>query len=329
MVRRGRIPSPLRALIYGVEGVGKSTLAAASPNPIFFDIEGGSDHLDAVRYVWRENGNGHIPRSMADVYDAIQDLGRSDHDYKTLVIDTIDALEPLVWDSVCKAYSGKKGALNKNGKKIATIEEFGWGKGFNVAVDEWRRFCSMLDRLRAHRDMAIILLGHCHVRTYKNPIDDDYDRFYLRLHDKGAGMVKEWADVVGFCSFEEVADRLDGEHRARGVSTGRRLIHLTRTAAWDAKSRIALPDQVEIDLEHPWQPFAEALDLARAASPEYLRQLIEGELARLDDPDTRTRVETAVAGAGDDAGTLSKFLVRLKQMATATETETQEESTDE
>lgn len=316
-IRRGRIHSPPRLLLYGVEGVGKSTLAAAAPKPIFLDIEGGADHIDVARYTWRDGADGCIPRTLTDVYMALADLGRHEHEFETLVIDTLDALEPLVWAFVCDQYSGKKGAINKSGKKLTSIEDFGFAKGYIVAVDEWRKLCSMFDRLRAARGMSIILLGHSHIRTYKNPIDEDYDRFYLRVHDKSAGMLKEWADVVGFCAFEELADRLDGEHRSRGVSTGRRLIHLTRSAAWDAKSRIALPDEIEIDLEAPWQPFADALSVGSSTGPKELRALIEAELTRVGDALTRQKVEAAMTKAGDDASALSKFLVRLQAMTPA------------
>jgi hypothetical protein len=314
-VKRGSLAHPLRHLLYGSEGIGKSTLAKHAPNPIWFDCENGTAQLDLARYLFRDDELGHVPASMAEVYAAIEDLRVSEHGFQTLVLDTVDAMEVLVHRHVCDRESGKKSTLNKSGKAFHSIEDFGFGKGFNLAIDEWRLLCHQLDRLRIQRGMGIILLGHSVIRTYKNPVGEDFDRFQLRVHDKSAGFLREWSDIVGYCAFEDGASKLDGEDsrdRPRGYTTGRRLIHLERTAAWDAKARVPMPAEVEIQVENPWAPFAAALEQGRNTTADALATLIEAELARLSDPETTAKARTAMESAAGDRSTLSRFLNALK-----------------
>lgn len=250
-IKRGQLKSAHRYLFYGVEGVGKSSLAADAPSPIFFDIEGGADELDVFRYPFRPNEpDGHVPRSWQEVLDAVDDLlANPGHGYATLVVDTIDALEALCHKHICE----------RDGK--SSVEEYGYGKGFNIALDEFRVLIERLDRLKA-RGMDVVLVGHSFVKTFKNPEGEDFDRYQLRVHDKIAGLAKERCDVVGFVRFDGGAAKLKGDaaqtKRARGWATGRRLVQLAREAAWDAKSRLALPSEIELDAAHPWSAFAGA-----------------------------------------------------------------------
>lgn len=304
---------PLRHLFYGGEGIGKSTLAAGSPSPIFFDCEGGTSRVETVRFPFRDEPGGHIPHSLPEIFAAIDELATTEHPFRTLVIDTVDALEALVWAACCEKYSGKKGGINKSGKKLETIEDLPYGKGYTVAVDEWRTLCHSLDVLRARRDMAIVLLGHSMIRTYKNPLDEDYDRFQLRVHDKAAGFLKEWCDVVGFCAFEEGAKkRSEDDIRAKGWHTGKRFIHVERGDAWDAKHRIPLPREIEMSKDDPWGPFAAAVEQGRLLDPEKLCALIDAQLARIGDDELTSQVKSAVENKKDNAAALSRYLNELE-----------------
>ena len=237
-IKSGQLRSSLRHLFYGPEGVGKSSLAADAPKPLFVDVEGGADNIDVARYMFRDEEGGHVPRLYAEVTAAIEDLiANPSHGYETLVLDTIDALEALVHRHVCET----------NGK--SSIEEFGFGKGYQVALDEFRRFLALLDGLRA-KGMQVVMLGHSIVKTFKNPEGEDYDRYQLRVHDKTGGLIKEWCDIVGFVRFDGGAAKLKGDasqaKRARGWATGKRVVHLARDAAWDAKSRLSMPAEIEL-----------------------------------------------------------------------------------
>jgi hypothetical protein len=311
-VQKGRLREPLRYVFYGDEGVGKSTLAAHSPDPIWFDIEDGSGRLDVARYMFRDETGGHVPRTYVEILNAIEDLTANEHPYKTLVIDTADRLETLIWRWMLERDSGKTTAMNKGGKTLHSIEDYGFAKGYVMAVDEWRSLCFRLDRLRTNRRMSVIWLAHAQIRTFKNPEGEDYDRYHLRIHERAAGFLKEWSDVAGFCCFEQGASKLEGD-RAKGFSTGMRLLKLERTAAYDAKSRISLPPEVKLEPMNPWAPFAKAVDDGIDMDADKLTTLINAEVKRLGDKELEKRVKTAVTDAKGDTEALSRYLMDLKR----------------
>ncbi len=286
-ISRGRLERPMRLLAYGTEGSGKSTFAASAPNPIFLAAEDGTAQLDVARFP--------EPKSWREVFDAIDELTENDHDFKTVVVDTLDWLEPLCWQAVCERGKWK------------SIEDAGFGKGYVAALDEWRVFLARLERLRERRGMHIIFLAHSWVKTFKSPDTDDFDRYELKVHAKAGGLLKEWADAVLFARYETFSHVDEKTKRAKGVSTGARVIHTQRTAAWDAKNRYDLPEVLPLD----WQAFAEAVAAHRPADPNKLRARIAALLEQTTDADLRNKVSAAVEAAGDDAAKLAKYADHL------------------
>ena len=325
-VKKGQLRSQLRHLFYGPEGVGKSSLAADAPAPLFLDLEGGADNLDVARYAFRDEPGGHVPRSYGDVLEAVDDLiGNPGHGYQTVAIDTVDALEALIHRHICDV---KFGAGTKSG-----IEDFGFGKGYKAAVEELRRFLARLDALRA-TGVQVVMIGHSVVATFKNPEGEDFDRYQLHCHRDFGGQIKEWCDVVGFIRFEGGAAKLTGDTsksaRARGWSTARRLVHLSREAAWDAKCRLSLPAELELDATHPWAPFAAATHGAQDATSADLVAAIDAELMRIIGGDGefvtaagRTTSPAAIRAmtAAADAATLTRILAGLRATTAITSTE--------
>lgn len=301
-VKKARLNQPRRFLIYGGEGTGKTTLAADAPDPIFLDIEDGSGELAVARYSFRDGPGGHVPHTYEEVLGAIADLTNNPHAFRTLVIDTADSLEALMWAHIVKRDHAGEG----------TIEDFGYGKGYNIAVDEWRGLAHRLNRLRTARQMAIIILAHTQIRTFKNPDAADYDRYQLRVHDKAGGFLKEWADVTGFVMFESGAKAEKKGARAKGWTTNRRLLKLQRDASFDAKSRIPLPAEVELDIKNPWAPLAAAVAEFEDTSAADLRTAIEAEIARLADTDLTPKVRAAVTAAKDNTEELGRYLAELR-----------------
>jgi hypothetical protein len=253
-ITTGKVSKPIRALLYGVEGIGKSTFAAHAPKPIFLGSEDGTSELDIARFP--------EPKTWAEVFFSIAELGSNDHDFKTLVIDTLDWLEPLCWDHLCQRPDAK-------GKRRESIEDFGYGKGYSAALEEWRKLVAMIERVRAAKSMHLILLAHSWIKPFKNPDGDDYDRYELKLHPKAGGLIKEWCDCVLFANYETFTD--DSTGRSKGVSTGRRVMHSQRTAAWDAKNRYTLPETMELS----WPEFANAVRAHRKT--EQQQEPKEGE----------------------------------------------------
>lgn len=292
-VHRGRIDSPLRVLLGGIEGIGKTTWGAKAPRPIFICVESGTDELDVERYVFDADGRTE-PRTFAEVLDAIRDLAELAHEYQTIVVDTVDALEALIWRAVCV----------KAGK--SNIEEFGYGKGYIAALDEWRAFLAALERLRRERRMHIILIAHTHIRPFKNPEGDDYDRHELKLHLKAGGLLKEWVDDILFAHYETYAVKGAGETKAKGISTGARVVETQRTAAWDAKNRHSLPSTLPLD----YDAFAAAVK-KRGGDAAELRAAIGAKLEELGDAEVTAKVQKLVEAAGDNAVELATIDNRM------------------
>jgi hypothetical protein len=284
-ITKGKLERPMRVLLFGTEGVGKSTFAANAPSPIFLAAEDGTAQLDVARFP--------EPGTWREVFDALDELIHGEHDFKTVVVDTLDWLEPLCWAHVV----GKAGS-----SKITSIEDFGFGKGYVAALDEWRLLLSRFEQLRLRRGMHVVFLAHSWIKTFKNPEDADYDRIEMKLHMKAAGLLKEWSDAVLFARYETFVDTDEKTKRSRGVSTGARVIHTQRTAAWDAKNRYDLPMTLPLD----WSAFADAVKRQAPADPERLTARIEALLASAD-ATIVARVRTALEKAQGNAAQLARI----------------------
>lgn len=282
-VQRGRRVEPVKIVLAGVEGVGKSTFGANAPDPIFLGTEDGLMHLDVARFP--------APTVWQDIFDAIATLTDTEHPYKTLVIDTLDWAEPLAWAHVC----------TKAG--VDSIEDVGggYGKGYQAALDEWRSLLAALERLRRAKAMHVVLIAHTQIRPFKNPEGEDYDRYEMKLNAKAAGLIKEWADAVLFANHETFAVK-DKARRVRGVSTGARLIHTERTAAYDAKNRYGLPESLPLS----WADFQAAVESPQPASPAVLTAEIQRKAKSLGG-ELEAKATEAIKRAGGDALKLSQL----------------------
>lgn len=170
-----------------------------------------------------------------------------DHDFKTLVLDSIDFAEPLLWAHVCAA----------DGKK--NIEEYGYGKGYLRAMDEARLFFRGLEALRNKRGMAIIITSHCEVRKHEAPDSLGYDRYQLSLDKRLGAFVHDWVDALLFAQWKVHVVKEDkgfGGERTRGVGSGERVLYTEERPGWWAKNRYALPAQLPLS----WTAFVDAMN---------------------------------------------------------------------
>lgn len=291
---KGRQEKPLRVLLYGVEGIGKSTFAANAPAPIFIGAEDGTSHLDVERFP--------MPQTWAEVFEAIRVLATETHGFKSVAFDTADWLEPLVWAHIC-ARDGKK-----------DVEDYGFGKGYVAALDEWRRFLAALEKLREAKGMHVLLLAHSWIKPFKNPEGDDFDRYELKLHNKAGGLMKEWSDVVLFANYETLAVKDDRTKRIKGVSDGVRRVYTSRTAAYDAKNRFDLPPALPLN----WDDFFAAVKAHKPASTEVLLKAIRENAARLGG-DIETYATDFLTKHGNDSAALAKLNDRLNAKVTELE----------
>ena len=223
---RGPIARPQKAVIYGPEGVGKSTLAGRLPSPVFIDTEGGTHHLDVTRI--------DPAATWEQITGAVAALAGTRHPFRTLVVDTADWLEKRLAEHLCR----------KAGKE--SIEDFGYGKGYVLLAEEFARFLSSLEALVA-RGMHVVFLAHSMVRKFESPDQaGSYDRFELKLCKQMAPLLKEWCDTLLFATY--VTKTVEKENgRLRGVGGRERVLFCNHAAAFDAKNRHGLPDKLPFD----------------------------------------------------------------------------------
>jgi hypothetical protein len=241
-IQKGQIIEPPRILLYGKEGVGKTSWAAQAPRPIFIFTEKGRGKLSLDAFP--------LAQSWNDIVSAFRALLSEEHEYQTLVVDTVDWLEKLIWEQTC----------TDGGKD--SIEDFGYGKGYVQALKYWTQFVEMLNDVHDQKNMAIILLGHAAVKTFNNPDGDNYDRYQLAMHQKAEAMIREWVDCVLFADYEikvrkpeNALDKSKGKAvKVHGDMT--RLLHTEERPAYLAKNRYGLPATLSLD----WSAFDEAMD---------------------------------------------------------------------
>jgi hypothetical protein len=252
-VTKGKIAQPFLGLLYGTDGIGKSTFGAAMPSPLFIGPESGTANLDVARL---------SVSSYAEVLGILKELLEKDHTYQSVVLDSLDWLEPMVWEQViAKAESAK----------IKSIEDFGYGKGFQFAVDEWRKMIPMVAALREKKRMNFLFIAHAHSKDAKDPtVQNDYNRYQLKLQDKAAALFREFVDCVFFANFETYT-ATDSKKKVRVYGDGARYIFTERRPAFDAKNRFGLPFQMPLD----WEQVREAIESSNPEDPSVIEHNIE------------------------------------------------------
>lgn len=241
-VRRGPSTEPLRILLHGVEGIGKTTFAAKIPNALFLAPEDGGGDLDFARVA---------VDSWAQAQSIVAQLTAEPHEFRTLVIDTIDFLERLCWQHLMKEAG------------VESIEGVGggFGKGYVAACDEQTRFVKALDGLRASRRMHIVCLAHTEVKAYKNPEGADYDRYQIRMDRRASALWAGWCDAILFANYDvQVKTEKSGDAAMlkRGKVKNResdRVLYTQPRPAFDAKNRYGLDAELDLD----WGAFSAAI----------------------------------------------------------------------
>jgi len=226
---------PVRMVVYGPIGIGKSTLASRFPRAIGAFTEDGVRNIRVARFP-------KIITTYSELMSAMSALLSSVHQYQTFFLDTVDWLEPLVWAEACRR------------NHISSIEEPGYGKGYLMADDVWAELLQGFDALR-DAGMHIVLLGHSEVTSFSPPESDKYDRYDLALHKRARAMIHEWADVVGFAyekNLTKTIERGTGKSKTtttKGGSSVGRFLALQRRSTHEAKNGYGLPDEIPLDAQ--------------------------------------------------------------------------------
>lgn len=246
--RRDTIKPPI-IVLYGTKGVGKTTFAAGAPAPVLLALEDGVGLLDVPH--WR-------PASFAEVMEAVGALYVEEHDRKTLIVDSLDWLEPPVWAETCQRHGW------------GSIEAPGYGKGFVAAADVWREYIEGIRALRDDKGMTIVQLAHESIKRFDNPETEPYDRYQIKLHDRASALLQEHADVVAFMTFKTFVTQSDvgfNKKVARAIGTGDRELRTEERPAHLAKNRYGMPPAIALPTkanawENPaeiWAAFAQHL----------------------------------------------------------------------
>ena len=230
-ITRGKQAKAQRVIIYGTEGIGKSSLASQFPNPLFIDTEGSTSNMDVARM--------DKPTSWTMLMNQIAFVKANPTVCDTLIVDTIDWAEALAIESVCSLH-GKKG-----------VEDFNYGIGYTYVREEFGRFLNKLQEI-VDLGIHVVLTAHAQIRKFEQPDEmGAYDRYELKLGKKTssqtAPLVKEWGDIVLFCNYKTIVMKnSSNKNKAQG---GQRVMYTTHTPSWDAKNRFGLPEELPMEYQ--------------------------------------------------------------------------------
>jgi hypothetical protein len=242
-------PQPARVLLYGPAGVGKTTAASRAFKPAILGTEDGTGLLSVPCFP--------IAKSYDDVLDSLKALMQEDHEFRTLVIDSIDGVEHLIDKSVC----------DRHGKEF--MSDFAYYKGNIESFGRVESLLHDLDDLRSSRGMQIILISHSIRVTVEDPTIGAFDRMEPNLYKKAVPLIVAWADIVGHMDFEKVITDKGDKTSSRTVRTTRksasksRVIHFQDDGSFIAKNRRGLPDSLNVEFEDGWSEVESAMKEAQ------------------------------------------------------------------
>lgn len=224
---RGKQPKAQKVVVYGPEGVGKTTFVSHFPQPLYIDTEGSTDNLDVARVK---------PLSWTELMSVVDQLTINPDEFSTLIIDTADWAEKMCVEHI-----------------LATnhwhgIEDPGYGKGYTYVQEEFCRLLDKLTQLRDRQGVNVVLTAHAMLQKFEQPDEmNPYDRWSLKLSKKAAPVVKEWADLMLFANYKTfvVTDKSGTKSKATGGT--KRMMYTEHTAVWDAKNRHGLKPELPFD----------------------------------------------------------------------------------
>ena len=227
-VTAGVQSAPVKTVLYGPEGIGKSTFASHFPDPVFIDTEGGTKRLNVKRLPQ--------PTSWAMLLDEVAEVRKGNIPCGTLVIDTADWAERLCIQAVCAK------------AKVNGIEDFGYGKGYTYVKEEFSKLLDALEEV-LNAGHNVVVLAHAAITKFEQPdAVGNYDRWTMKTSKQVAPLLREWCDMLLFANYKTVVEKASSSPNAKNkASGGKRVLYTTHHACWDAKNRFDLPDEISFD----------------------------------------------------------------------------------
>lgn len=249
----GKIKRSVKTVIYGSEGIGKSTLASQVPDPLFIDLEGGTAQLDIARV--------EPPTSWEKLIALINEVAATPGICKTLVIDTVDWAEQMCITHICHKYNQPN------------LESFGYGKGYVILQEEFKLLLDALDQVIA-AGINVILLAHAYMRKQELPDEAGaFDRWELKLTKKVAPMIKEYADALLFANYKTYV--VSTGSNAKKAHGGKRVIYTSHHPCWDAKNRFGLPEEVDMSYDSIAQLFSDTSESVGKQPNDKIKELLD------------------------------------------------------
>lgn len=277
-IEKGIKPGPAKVVIYGPEGIGKTTFASKFPQPLFLDLDNGSSRLDVARVAGLD--------SFAMVKVALSELQKDTQGYQTIVIDTADKLEALIIEGIINTVP------RGDGRQVQGLEDYGYGKGYTY-VGEWLgKFLDNLTLFQKKTGLNIVIVSHAWQRKVESPGEtNSYDHYELKLGKKAAPLLREWPDFLFFLNYDiSIMKTSDGKSVATG---GQRCIYTSHTPYYDAKCRADLPERIRLDDKGVALVFKAVFDGARkpADPPKPAPKPVDEEEPPRTEPKPETKPE--------------------------------------
>jgi GTPase SAR1 family protein len=297
-ITRGVIPTAKKVVIYGPEGIGKSTFASRFPEPVFIDTEGSTKHLDVARFP--------APTGWEMLMAEVQEVIANPTLCRTLVIDTADWAEAMCTTYVCE----------KNHKP--GVEDFGYGKGYVYVKEEFAKLLASLSRV-VEQGVNVVLTAHAMMRKFEQPdAAGAYDRWELKLSKQVAPLIKEWPDMLLFANYKTIVSDVQKATGKGKVQGGRRVMYASHHPCWDAKNRYGLPDMMDFD----YQAIAGIIDGVSTAPTAPVRE--DRAVVPMSQPKPAEKPATAAAEAEEAPKSKAAAAAKQRQNDSKTAAKTAE-----
>lgn len=252
----GKINRAVKTVIYGTEGIGKSTLASQFPEPLFIDVEGGTAQMDVRRI--------QTPGSWAELVSVVNEVSKNPGICGTLVLDTADRAEGMLTEHICRKYNQP------------SIESFGYGKGYTYLGEEWQRLMDAFNGCIA-AGINVTVIAHARQRKIELPEQTgSFDHWEMKSSKQVAPLLKEWADLLLFLNYKTFVVSTD--NNTKKAQGGKRVMYTSHNPVWDAKNRHGLPEEMDLSFDGLAKIFTNAESGTRKAEPaplERLREMME------------------------------------------------------